>query len=339
MIHHFRKILAQAGFDGFMALLIVAVLLAWLWPGYGAGEGVLSLSSLANYGISVIFFFYGLKLSREKLRTGLGNWRLHVVIHLTTFVCFPLLIFWIRPLFHGESQMLLWLGIFYLAALPSTVSSSVVMVSIAGGNIPAAIFNASISSLIGVFITPLWMSLILANTAEVDTVGLWSIIGKLVIQVLLPVALGMTLNRRWGAFAEKYQHILRMFDQSIILLIVYTSFCASFAHHVFEGFSWGVIIGCATGMVALFFVMFGIVGLACRCLKMNRKDIITAQFCGSKKSLVHGTAMSKVIFAGYSSIGVILLPIMLYHALQLMIVSAIARKFKISGSKPDGCEH
>lgn len=320
------KYLVQKGIDGFLILLISAVVLAWLWPTIGAGEGAFSLSALANYGISVIFFFYGLRLSREKLRTGLGNWRLHILIHLATFVLFPVLILLIRPLFSGEDNVLLWLGIFFLAALPSTVSSSVVMVSIAGGNIPAAIFNASISSLIGVFITPLWMSLILSGTVGVNTVKLGSIIWKLILQVLLPVVLGLALNCRWGAFAEKHKRTLRMFDQSMILLIVYTSFCASFAHHVFDGFSWFRIIACATGMVFLFIIIYGIVGLACRCLKMNRGDTITAQFCGSKKSLVHGTAMSKVIFSGYSGIGVILLPIMLYHALQLMVVSAIARK-------------
>ena len=326
MTFHIRKILSHAGIDGFLTLLIAVVILAWLWPDIGAGESVFSLSSLANYGVSVIFFFYGLRLGREKLQSGLGNRQLHILIHLTTFVLFPLMILLIRPLFHGGNNTLLWLGIFYLAALPSTVSSSVVMVSIAGGNIPAAIFNASISSLIGVFITPLWMSLFLSGAMEIDTAGLWSIIGKLILQILLPVALGMALNLRYGAFAEKHQRTLRMFDQSIILLIVYTSFCSSFAHHVFEGFSWIVIIGCATGMIALFFVVFGIVGFLCRRLKMNREDVITAQFCGSKKSLVHGAAMSKVIFAGFGSTGVILLPIMLYHALQLMIVSSIAKK-------------
>jgi len=319
--------LKRVSIDGFATLLVAAVVLAWLWPEVGVGEGLFSLSSLANYGISVIFFFYGLKLSREKMRTSLGNWQLHILIHLTTFVLFPLMILWIRPLFQGEENVLLWLGIFYLAALPSTVSSSVVMVSIAKGNVPAAIFNASISSLIGVFITPLWMSLILSSATGVDTAGLWSMIGKLVLLVLLPVVLGMALHRRWGAFAQKHQHTLRLFDQSIILLIVYTSFCASFTYRVFEGFSWIVIIGCAAGMMLLFFVVFLIVGFICRRLKMNRKDTITAQFCGSKKSLVHGTAMSKVIFAGYSGIGVILLPIMLYHALQLMVVSAIAKRY------------
>ena len=329
MTNRIRGFLVKSGVDGFMALLLTVVVLAWLWPDVGAREGVFSLSSLANYGVSFIFFFYGLKLSREKLRNGLGNWQLHILIHLTTFVLFPILILLTRPLFQGESNTLLWLGIFFLAALPSTVSSSVVMVSIARGNMPAAIFNASISSLIGVFITPLWMSLFISGrdvACNVSTTGLSAIIGKLILQILLPVVLGIALNRRWGAFAEKHKNKLRIFDQSIILLIVYTSFCASFAHHVFEGFSWMVIVGCATGMAALFFIVYGIVGFVCRHLKMNREDTITAQFCGSKKSLVHGAAMSKVIFAGYSSIGVILLPIMLYHTLQLMIVSAIARK-------------
>ena len=319
------RFLAKIGVDGFLALLVSAVGLAWLWPDVGAGRGTFSLYSFANFGISVIFFFYGLRLNRKKFRTGLGNWYLHVLVHLTTFVLFPLMILLIRPLFHGEDNMLLWLGIFYLAALPSAVSSSVVMVSIAGGNIPAAIFIASISSLVGVFITPLWMGLILSSTVEIDTISLWPIIGKLILQIILPVTLGMLLNRRWGVFAEKHQRTLRMFDQSIILLIVYTSFCASFAHHVFESFSWFRIVGCAVGMAVLFFTIYGMVGLACRCLKINREDTIAAHFCGSKKSLMHGTAMSNVIFPGFSGIGVILLPIMIYHAMQLMMVSAIAR--------------
>ena len=332
-MYRIRENLIRAGIDGFATLLVASVVLAWLWPEVGVGEGLFSLSSLANYGISVIFFFYGLKLSREKMRTSLGNWQLHILIHLTTFVLFPLMILWIRPLFQGEENVLLWLGIFYLAALPSTVSSSVVMVSIAGGNVPAAIFNASVSSLTGVFITPLWMSLILSSAARIDSASLWPIIGKLVLQVILPVLLGMALNRRWGAFAEQHQHTLRKFDQTVILMIVYTSFCASFAHHVFEGFSWGVMIGCTAGMLLLFFVVYGIIGFLCRRMKINRKDTITAQFCGSKKSLVHGTAMSKVIFAGYSGAGVILLPIMLYHALQLIVVSVISKKISIENEE------
>ncbi|GHT21245.1 transporter [Bacteroidia bacterium] len=318
--------LSKAGIDGFLILLLTAVGVAYIAPATGAGQGVFSLSSIANCGISVIFFFYGLRLSRDKLRVGLGNWRLHILIQLATFIIFPLLILLIRPFFAGDGNLMLWMGIFYAAALPSTVSSSVVMVSIAKGNIPAAIFNASVSSLVGVFITPLWMSLMMAGHAGLDAHELGSVVAKLSLQVLLPVAAGMLLNRLWGSFAEKHKTALRMFDQSIILLIVYTSFCSSFTNRVFDGVSAVALIFCAAGMVLLFFAVFGTVTFVCRRMKMNREDTITAQFCASKKSLVHGTAMSKVIFAGYSSAGLILLPIMLYHALQLMIVSAIAHK-------------
>ena len=326
MIILFSRFLNKIGIDGFILLLVLAVGLAWIWPSFGAGRGPFSLYSFANYGISVIFFFYGLKLNLERFRTGLGNWHLHIFVHLTTFVLFPSLILLIRPLFQGEENVLLWLGIFYLAALPSAVSSSVVMVSIAKGNIPMAIIIASISSLLGVFITPLWMSLILSSTAEIDIANLWSIILRLVLQIILPVVLGMTLNHRWGTFAEKHHQSLRIFDQSVILLIVYTSFCASFAQQIFEGFSWIKIVACTTGMIVLFFIIYGIVALVCRKLKFNREDTISVLFCGSKKSLMHGAAMSKVIFAGFSGIGVILLPIMIYHAMQLMLVSAIARR-------------
>jgi sodium/bile acid cotransporter 7 len=329
-IKHTCKIPAKAGIDWFLALLIGAVLLAWMLPAIGATEGALSLSSFANYGISLIFFFYGLKLNSQKLNAGLSDWRLHILIHLTTFVLFPLLILLILPVFQGDNNTMLRLGLFYMAALPSTVSSSVVMVSIAKGNVPAAIFNASISSFIGIFITPLLVTVysLQFTVFSYSIIQLfdYSIIGKLALQILLPVLVGMALNPRFGAFAEKHSRKLRMFDQSIILLIVYTSFCASFAHNVFEGFSWITIVGCAGGMLLMFCVVFAITGFMCSRLKMSREDTITAQFCGSKKSLVHGMAMSKVIFAGYSGVGVILLPIMLYHALQLMVVSAIAAK-------------
>jgi solute carrier family 10 (sodium/bile acid cotransporter), member 7 len=217
------------------------------------------------------------------------------------------------------------MGIFFLACLPSTVSSAVVMVSIAGGNIPAAIFNASLSMLIGVFITPLFMGIYMgASTGSFDLVP---VIIKLLIQVLLPVILGIILNSKWGAFAEKNRKYLKHFDQTIILLIVYTAFCESFAKKMFEGYSYIFLFELGAGMVVLFYSVYGIVYLISRLLHFSREDKITAQFCGSKKSLVHGTVMSKVLFAGSPFMGIILLPIMMYHALQLITVSIIAQWF------------
>ena len=159
----FFSTLKNFGFDGFLLLLLCMIVLAYIYPPLGVGDGTLSLKNIANYGIAAIFFFYGLRLSPAKLRAGLSNWRLHLVVHFSTFILFPLIILCIKPLFTGNENTLLWLGIFFMAALPSTVSSSVVMVTIAGGHMPAAIFNASMSSLKGVVITPWWVVLVLSG--------------------------------------------------------------------------------------------------------------------------------------------------------------------------------
>jgi len=319
-----KKTLSRLGIDGFLLAIIAMVLLAWLFPKPGVATEPISLEEIANYGVSVIFLFYGLRLSPEKMKAGLANWKMHVVIQLTTFVLFPLLIILIKPLFHQEIFPL-WLGIFFLAALPSTVSSSVVMVSIAKGNMPGAIFNASLSSLLGIFITPLWTGLFIAA----DTGGGFNtshIVLKLCLQVLLPVIIGLLLHRYLGAFAEKHKKTLKMFDQAVILLIIYTSFCKSFAEHLFDGLGLTTIFLLAAGMILLFLSVFGLMNLVSRALRFSHEDRVTVVFCGSKKSLVHGTVMSKVLFPNSTLGGLIILPLMLYHALQLIAASIIAQK-------------
>ena len=315
-------LLTRAGLDWFVMALLGMMGLAGVYPDPGLQEGPLSLASLASYGVSFIFFFYGLRLNFDELKAGLRNYRLHLLIHLTTFVFFPALVLTARSLLLTGGSEWLWLGIFYLAALPSTVSSAVVMVSIAGGNIPAAIFNASISSLIGVFITPVWMSFLLASTNGQYDLG--GVIGKLTIQVLIPVVLGLLLNRQWGWLAQRYKAYLRYFDQLTILLIVYTAFCSSFSLNLYAAYSMGDLLWLTAGLLCLFFLVFGFIQLVCRLLSFSREDSITALFCGSKKSLVQGSVMASVLFP-VTVAGVALLPIILYHTLQLIAASVIAQ--------------
>ncbi|MFT4031172.1 MAG: bile acid:sodium symporter family protein [Siphonobacter sp.] len=319
------SLLGRVGLDGFILALLGMIGLAYVWPEGGLGEGPFSLSSLANYGVSLIFFFYGLRLSKEKLKAGLSNWYLHVVVQVSTFILFPLLILLLKSIFETTDSQIIWVSIFFLASLPSTVSSSVVMISIAEGNIPAAIFNASISSSIGVFVTPLWMQVV-NTSAESGGANLGNILEKLTLQVLVPVIIGIALNRYWGAWAEKQKKFLRYFDQTTILIIVYTAFCESFDQHLFSNLGWGDLLMLAVGMLGLFFVVYGLITLVCNALKFNREDRITAVFCGSKKSLVHGTVMSKVLFANSPALGILLLPLMLYHAIQLIVASILAQR-------------
>ena len=310
--------------DKFVLSIIVVIAIAYVFPQWGAQGSKVPIDTIATVGISLIFFFYGLKLGPDKLRAGLKNWKLHTLVQIATFLIIPLLVLLFHPLLRSEEQEMIWLAFFFLAALPSTVSSSVVMVSLAKGNIPAAIFNASISGIIGIVVTPLWMGLFIKGTqTDFDFSDIYL---KLVFQIILPVAIGLFLQRYWGAWAQKYTGRLNTFDKSIILLIIYKSFAESFDENIFGGVSiLDLLIICA-GVLVLFLIAYFIIGSMARKLNFNREDQITAQFCGTKKSLVHGTVFSKILFGNMASIGMVLLPLMLYHALQILILGIVATK-------------
>lgn len=310
--------------DRFIGGLLLMIILAWLIPGIGAKDSFFDLKEITRYAIALLFFFYGLRLSPEKLVNDLKNWKLHVTIQTITFVVFPLLVLLFRSFLKGTENEVLWLAVFFLAALPSTVSSSVVMVSIAKGNIPSAIFNASISGVIGIVVTPLWMGLFLGKQAGSFDFG--SVIADLILTILLPVIAGLILHRFWGNWASRNGKKLGMYDKSVILSVVYSSFSDSFLNGIFHGISW-LELGILTGsVIALFFVVFNFTKVLNRLMKFNREDSITVLFCGSKKSLMHGSVMAGVIFAGSSSGSIFLVPIMIYHAFQLFYVSLIAQK-------------
>lgn len=321
-----RNTLQKVGINNFFFLLLGMIFLAKLFPNWGTVESPIPLKEITGIGISVIFFFYGVKLSPQKLKEGLKNWKLHVLIQATTFLIFPLFIL-LLYVFLGEEGNYYWLGTFYLAALPSTVSSSVVMVSIAKGNLPAAIFNASISSMVGIFITPIWMDLLLPDTAV--AFDLTDTFIKLTLQVLLPVMVGLLMHGTLSSFVNKHGTSLKNFDQGIILLIIFTAFAESFAEKMFDGHSAASIIGLGGLMLALFIIMALTMWGLSRFLKFNREDTITVVFCGSKKSLVQGAVMGRVMFPDPMVFGLILLPLMIYHALQLMTGSALAQRLAL----------
>jgi sodium/bile acid cotransporter 7 len=298
--------------------------LAYFFPELGETNGGFTIDKLTFYGVSLIFFFYGVKISPSTLKIGLSNWKLHLVIQSTTFLIFPLLILLLNGLFGVEGD-LFWLGTFYLAALPSTVSSSVVMVSIAGGNLPAAIFNASISSILGIVITPMWMEVFLSATdADFE---LFTTVLALVKQILVPVVIGFFLHKRLVNWVQKYNKLLKNFDQLVILLIVFSAFSQSFGRNMFAGQN---ILGLGFFMLVLFVFMAGGMYLLGRWLSFERGDKITVLFCGSKKSLVQGAVMGKILFPDPVVFGVVLLPLMLYHTLQLILGSALAERMALN---------
>ena len=318
--------------DKFVLAIVIVIIIAYFFPEWGTEESEIPIDSISAIGISLIFFFYGIKLSPSKLKAGLSNWKLHLLIQASTFLIFPLLVLIFRPLMQNGEQETLWLAFFFLAALPSTVSSSVVMVSLAKGNIPAAIFNASISGIIGIAVTPLWMGFFINDTqADFDFTDIYI---KLIVQIIFPVIVGMSLQRFLETVVQRYNSKLTLFDKSIILLIIYKSFAESFSKNLFSSVSILDLAILFSAVLALFGVVFFITGFFAKLFGFSVEDRITAQFCGTKKSLVHGTVFSKILFGNMASLGLILLPLMLFHASQIMIISAIASGFeKREGSK------
>lgn len=309
-------------FNGFIATLFVAIIIAYFFP---QGIEILPLTTITDIGIGLIFFFYGLKLSPAEFKLGFLNYKVHIVVQLTTFVIFPLLALLFFPFFEAGTGSNLWIALFFLGTLPSTVSSSIVMVSLAKGNLPTAIFNASLSGLIGIVATPLWLSFFMRQSGDFE---FGPIILKLFLQIILPLIIGLFLQRFWGRFARKYSKELGLFDKTTIILIVYSSFSASFLSHLFESvnlFDLGKVIGM---VIILFFAVYYGLGFFSNKIGFKTPDKITTQFCGTKKSLVHGSVMVKVIFGSSANTGLLLLPIMLYHSLQLVLVAFYAEKYR-----------
>lgn len=310
--------------DWFIIGILLMILLAYLLPGIGTAGNRITLKTLIHYGIMLLFFFYGVKLSPGKLKRDLSNWRLHIVIQGITFIVFPLVILLFRPLFKGTEYNLLWLAVFFLAALPSTVSSSVVMVSIARGNVPSAIFNASISGLIGILITPAWMGLFLEHQGE--AFSFTEALGDLVVRILLPVSAGMLVHPLLGTWAGRNNRYIGLFDRSVILTIVYNSFSESFGKGIFSSIGALELLILGGSVIGLFFLIYEGTRLLVRLMNFNREDGITVLFCSSKKSLIHGSVFSSILFAGTPYTSLFLVPIMIYHAFQLFYISIMAHR-------------
>lgn len=311
--------------DWFLLGMGAAVLLAWLFPGPGSADGWLHPGLLVKAGVALIFFLHGLVLSFGALRAGTMKWPVHVVVQASTYLLFPLLGLLVLALAGRWMSPDLRLGVFYLCALPSTVSSSVAMTAAARGNVPVAVFNATLSSLLGVFLTPLWVGVMVRASGHALPLG--DVIVDLVCWLVLPLVAGQLVRPWLGALAMRHKPVVNRVDRGVILLLVYTSFCDSVKRGVWsENSSWTLLLVIAVAL-GLFFVAMNVMRLISRALRFERADEIATIFCGSKKTLASGVPMAQLIFGAHPGMGLILLPIMVYHPLQLIICSVLASRW------------
>ena len=308
--------------DNFTLTLIATVILASLLP--ASGQTAVAFGWVTNLAIALLFFLHGAKLSRQAILAGAGHWRLHLLVFACTFILFPLLGLALRPALEPLLGKELYLGMLYLCALPATVQSAIAFTSLARGNIPAAICSAAASSLLGIFVTPLLVALLMG--VQGDNGSTLDAIGKISLQLLLPFVLGQIAQRWIGGWVNQNKSWLKYVDQSSILLVVYTAFSAAVIGGLWQQVPLTtllLVIAACCVLLALALVLTHLLG---KWLGFSLEDRITILFCGSKKSLATGVPMAQVLFAG-GAIGVLILPLMLFHQIQLMVCAVLAQRY------------
>jgi sodium/bile acid cotransporter 7 len=320
------KALKRMSKDWFLAGMISAVVLATLFPQVGMTGGTIHADQLADWGIFSVFLLHGLGLSTERMWAGMSRWKLHLSVQLMTFVMFPLLWLGINALFGKMLAPALLLGFYYLCALPSTISSSVAMTGIAKGNVPGAIFNATLSSLLGVFLTPLLISFVTGSSGDTG-ISLGQAILKISMLLLLPFLIGQALRPMMGKWFDKHKKTINPFDKCVILLLVYSSFCDSVKSGLWTDYGMGTLGAAFVGAAVILTVVLFCTTRIAIWMGFDMEDRITAVMCGSKKTLASGVPMAKMLFGTHPGLGLIVLPIMFYHQLQLFACSILAERY------------
>lgn len=308
--------------DNFTLALIAVVTLASFWPASGVTAHF--FERLTTVAIGLLFFLHGAKLSREAILGGITHWRLHVLVFAATFVMFPLLGLALRPVLTPLVTPELYTGVLFLCVLPATVQSAIAFTSMARGNIPAAVCSASASTLLGVFVTPILVDLIVvqhsSSGASLDAIG------RILLQLMVPFVAGHLMRPWIGAWIKRHASVLTLVDRGSILLVVYTAFSAAVIEGLWKQVPMSALAGLLVVCAVLLALALAITTWAARSLGFDKADEITIVFCGSKKSLASGIPMAKVLFASHA-VGAIVLPLMLFHQIQLMVCAVLAQRY------------
>ncbi|MFZ0872326.1 MAG: bile acid:sodium symporter family protein [Rhodanobacter sp.] len=308
--------------DRFTCALLCTVLLASVLPCRGATAQLFNV--LTDVAIALLFFLHGAKLSRAAVVAGITNWRLHLTVLASTFVLFPVLGWLLRPVLSPLVTPDLYLGVLFLCTLPSTVQSSIAFTSIARGNVSAAVCSASASSLLGIVITPLLVGVMLESHGRGGMS--WDAVSGIVMQLLVPFVAGQVAQRWIGGWVQQHKPLVGLVDQGSVLLVVYSAFSAAVLEGLWKQAPPSVLGGLLVLNAVLLAAALLITCYGARALGFDKQDEITIVFCGSKKSLASGVPMAKVLFAGHP-LGMIVLPIMLFHQIQLMTCAVLARRY------------
>jgi solute carrier family 10 (sodium/bile acid cotransporter), member 7 len=306
--------------DWFVVSLVGTVLLAALVPCSGTVAGVFHVLGIC--AIASLFFLQGARLSRDAVLGGIKHWRLHATTAMTTFVLFPMVGWALNYLFPQLLPPTIWVGVVFLCALPSTVQSSIALISIAQGNIAGAVCSATFSTVAGMVLTPLLLGALAHLQGGRIAMGN---IGQVLLELMVPFLCGHLLRPWIGQWATRNRHLLAVTDRGSVLLVVYTAFSAAVITGVWNQLPPAVMAFMV--LVVALLLMSGLLAtiISPSLLGFDRKDRIAVMFCGSQKSLIIAVPMANVLFPA-ATVGPVLIPIMIYHPMQLVVGAWLAKR-------------
>lgn len=304
-----------------MIAILSSLALGLLLPLGGQAAEVLDV--VTRVAIFLLFFGYGARLSTAETMAGIRNWKLHLTILAVTFVLYPLLATPLLAIPDGWLSEAMKVGLIFLCLVPSTVQSSITFTSLAGGNIPAAMVSATASNVLGVLITPL-LTVLFIQGASGGSIGMQQIY-NVMLQLLLPFVLGQISRFATAGFMVRHKRRLKYLDQGVIVLIVYGAFSDLRTSGAWRTLQWVDVAWVVPITMGLLAFMFWFTWHLPAWLGFDRADRIAVLFCGTKKSLATGVPMAMVLFPA-ATVGVIVIPLMLYHQVQLLVSSVLATR-------------
>lgn len=317
------QVLASYGVDRFMLLLLGTIATAVILPDLGRTDGLLHLDLFATYGIGFVFFLRGLTLAPGGLLSGLANWRLHLAVQGTLFLAFPMIIGIVIHITGGIIGSAVCTGLFFLAALPGAPNTPAIMTALANGNTAGAIVSGTLSMFLGVLVTPLWMDWYLAGSGL--ALNLEDVFFRMAMMIILPLLLGQAMRTLLRSEVKQALSGLRWLDQLTLVALVMNSFADSVHDEVWRDTGVLALLALVVLCMTLVVVMAAVAVLAASYLGLGRADTVAAVFCGTKKSLGDGLRMADIMFAGSPVIGVVILPVMIFHFMQLLLSALFAR--------------
>jgi sodium/bile acid cotransporter 7 len=315
------SLIRRVPLDTFLLLLIATVALAAILPARGSAIEIVDYC--VNGAVAALFLLYGARLAPSAIWTGLGHWRLQSLVFGSTYMLFPLIGIALSLMLRNYLPADAVTGLLFLCLLPSTVQSSIAFTSIAKGNVPAALCSASLSNLLGVILTPLLVQRLLPAAS-----GGFSLkaLEDIALQIMLPFVVGQMIRPWVGDWLLRHRGLTAIVDRGSVLVVVYAAFSAGMVAGIWSQLSLADLAAILAIDLIVLAVVISVTTLMSRWLGFSTEDEIAIVFCGSKKSMAGGIPMAAILFPGHA-VGLIVLPLMLFHQAQLFVCAALARRY------------